>query len=827
MPAWGQTGDVLLRTGAEPDAFCTTTGATVSVEIQVANLSDAINGVQVLLQYDDSLLTLDPDSTTEAPSWTRVALTDTAGDVDYAIVKNGGSIGPGPGPFTVATLVFDADVEGSSNIVFRPDNPPFHTKLIIAADESTIFPGTTDSGEISVDDTTATANSNSPVCKGSTIELYGGLLGSGAVGPYTYDWAGPDGFTSDQQNPTIPSATPAMAGTYTFTLINSNGCATTDQTDVVVIGPDCIISSVDSACAGTNGLIASVPDAGVGATYLWGITGGTITAGQGTNEITYSAGGAGTLTLTIDVTDADACSCSDSLDVTIFPNPDCTITTVVDACADEPGYVASVPDAGGGATYTWGITGGTITAGQGTGEITYAAGPAGTLSLTVDIINTNGCECFDTVDVTINPLPTPTITATPDTVECEGTTITLDAGAGYAAYLWSPGGETTQSIDVTTSGTYSVTVTDANGCEGSDSYELTMLPLPACDITADAAVCASSTGNVASAPAGLTSYNWVIADGTITSGQGTDTITYSVGMTSTVALEVTVEDATGCVNTCVAVIPIESCITVNITVEALAGAGGDFPYGTTTAHPTGDAVDREVEFVVTSCGSTSDIRTEMVTFNSNGTTGVGSYLLTNVDPTSTYIAVREGHTLRTLSGVDLSLTGSATVAVSLKAGDFHTATVAQDNLVDIVDFSILASRWDTIIAADESIGGDATGDGVQGVADFTAIQVNFFEVGDDEDQCAALAGPPEVPRRGLHRIGVEQIEPDVPWAHPADLTGDGVIDADDIRAFARKHELELLPSFEAKLDRWQPDLSRGLGAQRRPPPLRPDRSRVR
>ena len=50
--------------------------------------------------------------------------------------------------------------------------------------------------------------------------------------------------------------------------------------------------------------------------------------------------------------------------------------------------------------------------------------------------------------------------------------MTLDAGAGYASYLWSPGGATTQTIAVTTSGSYTVTVTDGNGCTGTSAAEV-------------------------------------------------------------------------------------------------------------------------------------------------------------------------------------------------------------------------------------------------------------------------------------------------------------------------------------------------------------------
>jgi hypothetical protein len=94
------------------------------------------------------------------------------------------------------------------------------------------------------------------------------------------------------------------------------------------------------------------------------------------------------------------------------------------------------------------------------------------------VTDANGCQGSDSLAVTVNANPTVTITATPGATVCDGTTVTLDAGAGFTTYLWTPGGETTQTIDVTTADTYGVTVTDANGCQGSDSLAVTVDPLP-------------------------------------------------------------------------------------------------------------------------------------------------------------------------------------------------------------------------------------------------------------------------------------------------------------------------------------------------------------
>jgi len=78
-----------------------------------------------------------------------------------------------------------------------------------------------------------TASSNSPVCPGDTIKLYGNIYGG-----FNFSWSGPNGFTSTLQNPTIPNATSAKAGTYTLTMnvpAGGGGCAYTYNTTTVVV----------------------------------------------------------------------------------------------------------------------------------------------------------------------------------------------------------------------------------------------------------------------------------------------------------------------------------------------------------------------------------------------------------------------------------------------------------------------------------------------------------------------------------------------------------------------------------------------------------------
>jgi hypothetical protein len=218
---------------------------------------------------------------------------------------------------------------------------------------------------------------------------------------------------------------------------------------------------------------------------------------------------------------------------------------------------------------------------------------------------------------------------------------------------------------------------------------------------------------------------------------------------------------------------------------------------------------RDLEVIITTCDASVDSRIIPATF---GTSGTATLLLLDVNAAAQWLAVTEGHTLRKLT--PLTFTDcAASVNLSgtpdrLAAGDFHTAIVPKDNLVDITDFAILAANFNELIDPSLGTGADATGDGVQGPEDFAAIVQNFFRVGDAPDGCGATAqaipgdrrqvrqGPglrgsaPRLPARSIHvhELPFENAE----WA---DLTGDHIVDVADIRAFAQVHGFLLTGAF--------------------------------
>jgi len=148
-PSAQAVDDLMLNVAAGSESV--TPGDTVTLTLDVANLSAPINGVQALIQYDDTVLALtsvvptDLGLTLPDEGWVEVAFVDNFGDVTYAVVVNGDSV---VADSTVATLTFTAIDEGVVSVTFRPGAAPFLTKLTVASDNSTVLPTTADSTDI-------------------------------------------------------------------------------------------------------------------------------------------------------------------------------------------------------------------------------------------------------------------------------------------------------------------------------------------------------------------------------------------------------------------------------------------------------------------------------------------------------------------------------------------------------------------------------------------------------------------------------------------------------------------------------------------------------
>ncbi|RYZ44423.1 MAG: hypothetical protein EOP49_27180, partial [Sphingobacteriales bacterium] len=100
------------------------------------------------------------------------------------------------------------------------------------------------------------ANSNSPVCSGDTLQL----LASAATGA-TYTWSGPDGFTSNQQNPSVVNITAAATGNYTLTA-TVNGCSAISTILAEFITPVTASATAPLICGGTSTTLSAALTSG-------------------------------------------------------------------------------------------------------------------------------------------------------------------------------------------------------------------------------------------------------------------------------------------------------------------------------------------------------------------------------------------------------------------------------------------------------------------------------------------------------------------------------------------------------------------------------------
>lgn len=213
-------------------------------------------------------------------------------------------------------------------------------------------------------------------------------------------------------------------------------------------------SGLNSVCTGSSGSysIGSV----IGATsYTWTVpSGATINSGQGTTSINVTFGSiSGNVTVT-----ADNCIGSSSpstYTVTVNALPVVTLGPDATYC----GFVNL--DAGNaGSTFLWSAAS--------TNQIINVTSSG---AYSVNVTDAFGCSAADTVNITINQLPA--VSLGNDIVQCGGS-VTLDAGnVGALLYQWSDS-SAAQTLSVTTSGTYYVSLLDANGCAGSDTVTVTI-----------------------------------------------------------------------------------------------------------------------------------------------------------------------------------------------------------------------------------------------------------------------------------------------------------------------------------------------------------------
>ncbi len=209
-----------------------------------------------------------------------------------------------------------------------------------------------------------------------------------------------------------------------------------------------------------------------------------------------------------------------------------------------------------------------------TGDTTPKILPSATGIYTVTVTTNFGCTATATYNY-VAPVPPPVNITSTGTL-CSGNTITLDAGAGFASYLWDDA-STSQTRIITTAGTYYVTVTNAQGCEGSDTIVVPQDTSVVADFTAVLHLgCENDTVFLTNNSTGATQFNWLFGDGGYSTFQNPVPYVYFTQGSYNIRLVVFNPP---CSDTMIIPITINHTLTADFTT-AIQDAGG-FPSGNT------------------------------------------------------------------------------------------------------------------------------------------------------------------------------------------------------------------------------------------------------
>jgi len=317
------------------------------------------------------------------------------------------------------------------------------------------------------------------ICAGSITQLQ--ALASGGTGIYTYTWTSvPAGFTSSVANPIV---SPLSTTTYKVAIFDRFSTVNSQVTVNVNPLPTTLVISASGPttfCQGGNVTLTS----SAGLSYLWS-----------DEEITQAISSSTSGNYTVQTIDANGCKSNASSPIVITVNDipiTPTITTSGPTAFCEDGTVTLTSSLG--TSYSWSNT-------SATANIDVKSSG----SYSVQVTNSSGCQSSPSVavNVIVNPLPAiPTITASGHASLCEGESVVLNSSAGLT-YLWSNGSDMSL-ISISSSGSYTVQTTNANGCQSlpSAATVVTVNALPLVNITSSNSMCVNVAKTLSGTPSG-------------------------------------------------------------------------------------------------------------------------------------------------------------------------------------------------------------------------------------------------------------------------------------------------------------------------------------
>ena len=428
---------------------------------------------------------LNPDICPDGSSTIALTATPANGDAPYNFLWNNGA----------TTASTNVNATGTYSVTVSDNN----SNCSAVTQQVTVNP--------LANPPTPTVTSNSPLCAGSNLNLF-----ASAIPGASYSWTGPNGFTSNQQNPVINNATANNSGTYTVS-VTINGCTRSSNSTAVVINPipsSPLVSGNAPLCEGSDlNLFASNI---ANATYSWTGPNGFTSNQQNPVINIVNSTNAGIYTVTATVNGCTSNAATTSVIVNALPAIP-VVNSNSPLCSGNDLLLTASSNAG--ATYSWTGPSGFNSTLQNSTISNVNATAAGNYFVTALL---NGCASSPaSIAVIINQTPGSPVTGSNGPV-CEGSTLNLTASlVANATYSWTgPNGFSSSVqnpvINNTTmagNGIYMVVVT-ANGCQSNPAnIAATIKPIPVSPVVSgNSPLCQGNNlslvaGNIAGA-----SYAW-------------------------------------------------------------------------------------------------------------------------------------------------------------------------------------------------------------------------------------------------------------------------------------------------------------------------------
>lgn len=399
-----------------------------------------------------------------------------------------------------------------------------------------------------------------PICENSFFQL-------SASGASSYQWAGPNSFGSNSQNPAHIFASLAMDGTYSVSASANGGCSTS-ATVSVQVKPKPSLQAVGSVvCAGET-IQLNATSTNPAGTYEWlGPQGYRVTT-QSPSISNASTNNIGVYSVTV-----TSNGCTNSATATVAVSTSGVNIAYTPVCA---GQTLTLQATVGGTSYAWARAKGGFSSAFNAPQIGNAQPGIddGVYTVTVTGPNTS-CTGTATVSVIIFANPTPTASSTSPI--CAGSTISLNSSAGFAGYSWkgpNAFGDNVQNpsqtnVTVSMTGIYSVTVTDVQGCKGSATASVLVNANPTTTASVNTPVCVGQSATFASSSG--TGYTWAWAGTGLVSNLQNPTIS-SVGLANNSVYSVTVTQ-NNCTATATTQLVVNAIPVPNATVNSPVCAG--------------------------------------------------------------------------------------------------------------------------------------------------------------------------------------------------------------------------------------------------------------